>query len=442
MNQNAHVKSFGGVWDARFLGGEEWFESTGDTSGVRLGRIDRSGRLAAAISLDSDEAIATFAAKDENHLSLLSSYRPFHRLLLGNLHLRERQPPPPDDASFDMDPDRRMLIEAREDGTIQSWDLIDATPQPVVYRGLEGSITSLKVDSRFGVIAAVNGRNQLAVWRIGEPSSPKLIADLAKVLVNAQPLDPSTATPNAADGSDFSPSLQFVSSGRWLSFDFKYLLDLDAIVGPLAWRLPEGAHETKLLGCCVMQLFDAKYNLWSLDGNSDRPTRLSSRADISAITAYDYSVAQRRLALGQMNGRIVVIDFDSSGVASETVNVASHDFAIRSLALNSDARMVAAGSRGEVTLTRLADDKTVASHVRLKIHGGDVRVLRFSPNDKWLLSGGEDEAVHVHPLNPNLLLEIACSVAGRPMSDTEVERVGPQAAAGVCRPRTGKNPGD
>ena len=69
-----------------------------------------------------------------------------------------------------------------------------------------------------------------------------------------------------------------------------------------------------------------------------------------------------------------------------------------------------------------------------------MRVLRFSPNDKWLLSGGEDEAVHVHPVNPNLVLEIGCSVAGRPMSDTEAERVGLQAAAGVCRPRTEKNP--
>ena len=118
MIENPHVANpFGGVRDARFLGGEEWFESTGDTSGVRLGRIDRSGRLTDRHLLDSDEALAAFAAKDENHLSLLSSYRPLHRLLLGNLHARERQPPPSDDVSFDMDPDRRMLIEAREDGT-------------------------------------------------------------------------------------------------------------------------------------------------------------------------------------------------------------------------------------------------------------------------------------------------------------------------------------
>lgn len=422
----------GGVRDARFILGEEWFESSGDTPGVRLGRIDKSGRLITALALESDESFAAFAAKDEQQIRLWSSYRPLHRQLLAQLHARDGLPPPEDDALFALDRGRRMFVEAMKDGTIRSWDVTDGTTGSTLYRGLGGPIIALDANSRSGIIAAIGANNQLAVWRIGERDTPKAAA-LATLVPKAMSADSRQGITGKAEDLSSSPSLR-VLSRRWLWYDYKYLIDLDATGGPTAWRLPEGAHETRLLGCCIMQLFDDTFSLWSVGLDASRPSRLSARTEMRNVTAYDYHAERRRLVVGQMTGRVAAIDFDASGTASEAVTVASHDFAIRAIALSSDARIVAAGSRSEVTMTHLSADKSVARHVRLKTHGGDVRVLRFSPSDTWLLSGGEDEVVHVHPVSAERVLELACGVVGRSLSDAEAERIGPTAASGVCKP--------
>src|SRR5258708_36784023 len=104
------------------------------------------------------------------------------------------------------------------------------------------------------------------------------------------------------------------------------------------------------------------------------------------------------------------MDLNTAGSVIRIADVASHDFTIKSIAVSSDGRTVAAGSSTGITMTELADDLSVIRHIRLKGHRGDVHLLRFSPRDTWLLSGGEDNSVHVYPVGANQVLTFACIV--------------------------------
>src|SRR5258708_28452450 len=106
------------------------------------------------------------------------------------------------------------------------------------------------------------------------------------------------------------------------------------------------------------------------------------------------------------------MEFTANGRMRKGVNIASHDYIIRGVALSADASRVAAGSAGGITLTEISDDLLVTRHTLIKGHRGDVHFLRFSPDDQWLLSGGEDDSLHVTPVHPARLIDMAWSVAG------------------------------
>src|SRR5258708_15545051 len=127
------------------------------------------------------------------------------------------------------------------------------------------------------------------------------------------------------------------------------------------------------------------------------------------------------------------MEFTANGRMRKGVNIASHDYIIRGVALSADASRVAAGSAGGITLTEISDDLLVTRHTLIKGHRGDVHFLRFSPDDQWLLSGGEDDSLHVTPVHPGRLIDMACAVAGRKFSLAEQERLSRPGLAKACQ---------
>jgi WD40 repeat protein len=424
----------GGVRYARMSSGEDWFEAYGEAGAARAGRIDRWGRLVVALALESGDAQTELDGKDAEWFQRWSSYLPYHRRLLNGLHARHGLPAVPAEVPIAMDDDRRFLAAATSDGTIRLWNLGEETSK--VYAGIPGPITALHLSAGTDALAAVNEAGQLAVWQRAEPEHPKLVLDLAAAFRHAVPLDQSGGTNSASPSLDdtfSSPFIRFLSGSRWLVFGSSYLLDLDAPSGPTAWKLPNGAHETAAVAnCCVMQLLDDRFYFWVVAGDASRPVQLDVGTDIAGVTAYDYNPRRQRLALGQSDGRIRAIDFDGAGLPLNMIAVGSHDFAIGAIALSSDGLILAAGSRAEITMTHLTSDKSIGVHVRLKARGGDVHLLRFSPANTWLLSGGEDDIVQIYPVSVELILEIACKVVGRPLSDAERGRLAQIGPLKVC----------
>jgi WD40 repeat protein len=55
----------------------------------------------------------------------------------------------------------------------------------------------------------------------------------------------------------------------------------------------------------------------------------------------------------------------------------------------------------------------------LKGHSGAITSLRLDHTGRFAVSAGDDGAVHVWPLQHDLLLRLACRVVGRDFSDSE-----------------------
>jgi WD40 repeat protein len=426
----------GGVYLARFILGEEWFESYGEASEMRLGRMTNQVRLNKALSPSSEGELNGLDAKEAERLRLRSPFPVLQRRWIEGLHKQASLPDPDSEMIFDFEQDGRALAEAMSDGTIRLWDLQRLPTGFALYQGLSGPITSLCVSTRFGAIAAINKNGQIAIWRIGAPQVPQFVGELARLLESAQPLGTRGDTPAKAapfDSTGPPPRIVFISGSRWLCVDYKYLIDL-ASSPPNVWGLPDGAHDIgPVADCCIMQLFPDRFDFWVIGANSDQPTRIHPKIPISDVTGYDYNARLRRLVLGFLGGRVMVMELDADGSVTKSADITSHDFTIRSVALSSDARVVAAGSAGGITMTQLADDLSVLRHIRLRGHRGDVHLLRFSPGDTWLLSGGEDNSVHVYPVSANQVVDLACIVAGRTLSQVEKGRLSQVGVSDVCQ---------
>ena len=428
----------GGARLASFISGEDWFESYGDSWEMRLGRIDNRDRLNTILSSSLDGELNGLPAEETGQLRLRSTYPPIQRRLLTELHKQESLAEPGQDTVFDYDIEGQVVGEAMKDGTIRLWDLHQGPREFTLYRGISGPITSLAVSRRFEAVAAINQGGQIAIWRIGTPAAPQSVSVLRHLIDYARTLDPretKLSTNSLPEDGEPGPRIKFISSARWIDLDNKYLIDSGSST-PNAWKLPDGAHETgPVADCCIMQLFQDHFNFWFIDPNSDLPTRIEPKSPISDVTAYDYNQRHRRLVLGLLNGRVTVLDLKADGTVANSSDIASHDFSIRSAALSSDGRIVAAGSAGGITITELTDGLSVVRHIRLKGHRENVHMLRFSPADTWLLSGGEDNTVHVYPVHADQLVNLACVVAGRTLSESEKTRIGQASLSDVCGPQ-------
>jgi WD40 repeat protein len=426
----------GGARLASFISGEDWFESYGDSWEMRLGRINSRERLNTVVSSSSNGDLNGLPVEEADQLRLRSTYPPIQRRLLEELHKQESLAPPAQDSIFDYDPEGRVLVEAMRDGTIGLWDLHQRPRKFTLYRGIAGPIISLAVCNRFEAITAISQSRKIAIWRIGAPAAPQSVSELAHLIDYARTLDARETrldTKTVAEDAEPNPRIKFLSSARWIDLDNKYLIDSGSST-PSAWKLPDGAHETgSIADCCIMQLFQDHFNLWFISASSGLPTRINPKRPISDVTAYDYNQRHRRIVLGLLNGRITAMDLRADGSVANTSDIASHDFAIRSVSLSSDGRIVAAGSASGITITELTDNLSVVRHIRLRGHRGNVHMLRFSPSDTWLLSGGEDNTVHVYPVHADQVVDLACVVAGRTLSESEEARIGQMSLSDVCQ---------
>jgi hypothetical protein len=52
---------------------------------------------------------------------------------------------------------------------------------------------------------------------------------------------------------------------------------------------------------------------------------------------------------------------------------------------------------------------------------------------RWLMSGGEDNSVFIHPVNAQSLLDLACATSGRTLSEIERGRLGDVRFSDVCK---------
>jgi WD40 repeat protein len=404
----------GGVQLAQFFD-DSWFEGHFDVqvNGQRIGQLNGWARLAAG-------RIEGLSPEHATKLRLRSMAPALQKIVLRDLHARESLPPPADDVIYDADRDGRAVAEATADG-IRVWDMSRGHPRSILYRGI-GLATQLRINSRLNALGATDAQGHLARWTLGQPNAPAVVRDVPQIAKYAQSPFPTPL------------SISFLAAPRWmdLSMDGLSLLDMSRRDGR-TWRLSQGAHESAVLGdCCIIQLFPDRFEFWITTADGDAPIRLAS-PPMADVTAYAYDAVRRHLLLGFFDGRVLMLEHDAGGHVQRQANITSHDYPINSLALSASGRIVATGSYGGITMTTIDDDLSVVRHVRLKGNRGGVGILRFSPNDRWLLAGGEDNSILIHPVSAQSLLDLACATAGRTLSDIEKGRLGDMRLADVCK---------
>ena len=74
--------------------------------------------------------------------------------------------------------------------------------------------------------------------------------------------------------------------------------------------------------------------------------------------------------------------------------------------------------------------------IALTGHSGAITAMRLDPTGRFVVSGGEDGAIHVWPLQHELLLRLACRVVGRDFSDEEKASLFPgESVEPLCNQR-------
>jgi hypothetical protein len=94
---------------------------------------------------------------------------------------------------------------------------------------------------------------------------------------------------------------------------------------------------------------------------------------------------EHRLLASGMDGRIV--EWDASGQALLSVR---HSEAVRAIALSPDSRRLAAASDGG--LLHILDTRDGSESAPLRLEGGEIHLLAFSPDGKWL-AGAVDQTL-------------------------------------------------
>ena len=92
----------------------------------------------------------------------------------------------------------------------------------------------------------------------------------------------------------------------------------------------------------------------------------------------------------------------------------------RVLAISPDSRWLAsAGDDGTAQLWDLSSLDPSADPVVLRGHEGSVNALAIGPDGRWLVTGSRDGTAQLWHLKIDDLIDLACRVAGRNLTDLE-----------------------
>jgi WD40 repeat protein len=154
-------------------------------------------------------------------------------------------------------------------------------------------------------------------------------------------------------------------------------------------------------------------------------------------TALAVSPDGQQVLIGRSDGRLTVFDPKTLQPVRE---ILAHQNKIYAVAVSPDSAMIATGgfNGGGVSESgfdaglRLWDGLTGQLIGQLVAHDGQVEALGFSPDGRWLVSGGFDGQVLIWPAYETWR-ERACAVAGRELDEAERQLLSPNDRdARVC----------
>jgi WD40 repeat protein len=270
--------------------------------------------------------------------------------------------------ALDFSADGRWLAEGGDDHIVQLWDLsrLTASSDPKVLRA-NGLILVVKF-SRDGQWLLVGSSDSTAeLWNVNDLSKPvRLVGHKAGIAT-----------------AEFSPDGHWLATGGW----------------------------------------DARVRLWDLTTTdpSSNPTLLPVNVTAVSNPSLQISPNGRWLAVGGPAQQIFLWDLTSNQPVSAPTDVLiGHTGYIDVLAFSPDERWLASGSRDNtVRLWSLTTNNRSENSIVLRGHKNLITSLAFSQDSNWLVSGSWDNTARYWSTNIDQVLEMACKLAGRNLSQEE-----------------------
>ena len=283
-------------------------------------------------------------------------------------------------------PDGKFLASGGMDMTVRIWDMSQPDASPRVLTGYKNWIWSVAFSPDGKFLASGDDDNTVLVWNLAQPDAAPL------GLVGHE---------GAVSSVAFSPDGTHLASGSWdKTVRVWDLTQPDAAPRILAGY--EGAVSSVVFSPDGTRLasgsWDKTVRVWDLTQPVAAPHVLTGHND--EVHCVAFSPDGKILASGDNDQTIRLWDI-SMGIDTELTQsavtsrvLAGHENTVTSMAFSPDGKFLASG--GDDHTVRLWD-MTHPTGVPLVLtgHNDGVRSIAFSPNHNLVASGGEDNIVHV-----------------------------------------------
>ena len=350
----------------------------------------------------------------------------------------------------------RWLATGSGDRTVRLWDLsaADVITSPLVLTGHEGPITALafspecSLPSGASSEAALGSTERCTRWLVtGSQDKTARLWDLSAA-------DPIRATHVLRGHESIVRALAISPDGRWLATNSDYttfLWDLSALgadpirpahtlhqhsdfVTSLAfspdsrWLATGGGSSDKTIRVWDLRAADPAANPRILTGPQDEVTVLAFSPGCDSTADVSPGRCGHWLAAGSQDNTTWVWRVGADGPGGSPYALLGHLQPVSALAFRADGKWLATGSDDKSTrLWDLRFGDPDVPPVVLAGHSDRITAVAFSPDGRRLAAGGKDHTVRLWSLSLGHLIGLACSGAGRNLTQEEWREFFPDA---------------
>lgn len=314
--------------------------------------------------------------------------------------------------------DGRWLATGGDDNTARLWDMNEPAAAVAVLRGHEASINALAFSPEGRWLATASDDRTARVWDLtaGDPSSaPVVLAGHTGALT----------------------AVAFAPDGRWLATSSD---DTTARLWDLAAADP--AATSTILKCYIEPVTTIAFSSkgrWLVAGCTDGTACLwdmkavNPASDNIPISLKGHSQPITAIAFSPNERWVVTASADSTArqwgdlsgnrEAIPSIVLKGHRGPVTAVAFDPDGRWLVTGSADKTARKwDLTDEHRVAVSAELSAHEDGITAVAISQDsegNRWLITGSRDGTVRLWTQRLDELIDVACSTAGRDLTEEE-----------------------